>query len=128
MSIRTFTCKIFVSIFFFLGFSSCDMNYYPLLSLPKEVNLSGEEQQISLKAKNTILDIKVIEEGHEPIKIYDTSLESVEGDWYKVSAIRNRKELDVYVKENNTGEPRSIKVRIGRMADAVSTTITQQPL
>ena len=128
MSIRTIICRLFVSIFVFLGFSSCKWPYSPLLSLPEEVILTGEEQEKRLKAKNTILDITVIEEGYESKKIYNTDSEFLEGGWYKVSAIRNRKELDVYVKENNTGEPRSIEVWIGRMADAVSTTITQQPL
>ena len=125
MSIRTITYRFFVSISVFLGVSSCEN--YRELSLPEKVTLSGKEQEIRLRAGNMIDRIE-IKEGDEWVETYTPSSESLEGEWYEVSAIRNRKELDVYVSENKTGEPRSIEVWITGMLDAVSTIVTQLPL
>lgn len=111
-----------------LGFISCDM--FGLIEiLPKNVTLSGEAQEITLKTTNEIT-LLFVKEGREDSKrISAPSSQIIEGDWYTVSYDpKSKKKIYVTVTENGTGESRSILIIACRYGDSDQTTITQLPL
>ena len=111
-----------------LGIVSCDM-HGSIEIIPKNVTLSGEAQDITLKTTNEIT-VLFVKEGREDSKsIYDPSSEIIVGDWYTVSYDPNSlKKIYITVTENGTGESRSILIEACRYGVGDRTTITQLPL
>ena len=113
-----------------LGIVSCDM-HGPIEITPKNVTLSGEAQEITLKTTNeiTLLFVKEGREGEDVKFISAPSSQIIEGDWYTVSYDpKSKKKIYITVTENGTGESRSIQIKANRYGRGDQTTITQLPL
>lgn len=111
-----------------LGIASCDY-HGPIEIIPKNVTLSGEAQEITLKTTNEIT-LLFVKEGREDSKyISAPSSQIIEGDWYTVSYDpKSLKKIYITVTENSTGESRSIEIKANRYGRGDRTTITQLSL
>ena len=129
-SVKNRLLQVVGALALLLGIASCD--YHGLIEIiPKNVTLSGEAQEITLKTTNKIklLFVKEGREGEDAKFISAPSSQTIEGDWYTVSYDpESKKKIYITVTENGTGESRSILIEACRYGVGDRTTITQLPL
>lgn len=119
--------QVIGTIALLLGIVSCDM-HGSIEITPKNVTLSGEAQDITLKTTNQITMLYLID-GEDYGFISAPSSQTIEGEWYTVSYDPNSlKKIYITVTENSTGESRSFLIEACRYGDGDITTITQLPL
>ena len=127
-SVKNRLLQVVGALALLLGIASCD--YHGSIEIiPKNVTLSGEAQEITLKTTNEIT-LLFVKEGREDAKFISApSSQIIEGDWYTVSYDpKSLKKIYITVTENSTGESRSIEIKANRYGRGDRTTITQLSL
>ena len=123
-SVKNRLWQVVGTIALLLGIASCDY-HGPIEITPKDVTLSGEAQDITLKTTNKISMLYLID-GEDYGFISEPSSQIIEGDWYTVSYDPiSKKKIFISVTENRTGESRSILIKANRKGRGDQTTITQ---
>ena len=127
-SVKNRLLQVIGALALLLGIVSCDM-HGPIEITPKNVTLSGEAQEITLKTTNEITLLFVKEGRDDSKRISAPSSQTIEGDWYTVSYDPiSKKKIFISVTENGTGESRSIQIKANRKGRGDQTTITQLSL
>ncbi len=126
-SVKNRLLQVVGALALLLGIASCDY-HGPIEITPKDVTLSGEAQDITLKTTNQITMLYLID-GEDYGFITAPSSQTIEGDWYTASYDpKSLKKIYISVTENRTGESRSFLIEALRYGRNDLTTITQLSL